>query len=158
MKTIILFLTLILISFCLHAQKISIKSKSSKCQTRFHSGNVIKIKAKNLLENENMSLVVGNISSDSFYGHKRNLPWIQVSIPLNEIRHLKFKSSTYRNIVRISFNSILIPFTALIFIGSIEEELFLSPGLFFASVISLYNISYVKRRFPIEHFTFSTLN
>jgi hypothetical protein len=157
MKTIFLLITLILISFCVHAQKILIKSKSTKYQTSFHSGTVVKIKVKNLLENENLNLVVDSISSDSFYGHQRKLPWIQVTIPLNEIRLLKFKSSVNRNIVRITFNSLLIPFTSLMFFGYLEEESLLGPFIFFGSVISLYNISYIKRRFNTEKYTFSTI-
>lgn len=156
MKAIFLLIYLILISFCVNAQEILIKSKSSKYQTSFRSGTVVKIKVKDLLENGNLSLVVDSISSDSFYGHDKKMSWVQISIPLNEIELLKFRSSVNRDNVRITLNSILIPFTSLVLIGVLEEFMFIVPVMILGSVISSYNISYIKRRFRTDKYSFIT--
>lgn len=156
MKDIFLFLLLLLFSVCLNAQGILIKSRSSNYQTSFRVGTVVKIKVNNLLENGNLSLVVDSISSDSFYGHDKKLSWVQISVPLNEIKLLKFKSSVSRDNIRITLNSILIPFTSLIFIGTVEEVILLVPVVVLGSIISSYNISYIKRRFRTDKYAFIT--
>jgi hypothetical protein len=157
MRTFILIISLVLVSFCVNAQEILIKSKNSKYQTSFSSSTVVKIKVKDLSVNGNLNLVVDSISSDSFYGHDKNMSWVQVSIPLHEIRLLKFKSSVNRDRVRITLNYILIPFTSLVLIGVLEEFMLILPVMVLGSVISSYNISYIKRRFRTDKYSFITI-